>query len=69
MQLQVIGPHPFAQDEQGQQLTRIGTLFPEHAVLYTKPPGVHAWQRLDFIEYLNNQRASQGAAPLSPEEE
>lgn len=66
MQLQVIGPHPFARDEQGQQITRIGTLFPEHAVLYTLPPGVHAWQRLAFLELLNAQRAHQGAPPLSP---
>jgi hypothetical protein len=53
MQLQLIGPHPFARDEQGKQLARIGTLFPEQSVLFTQPPGVHAWQRLEFIAHLN----------------
>ena len=28
MQLELIGPHPFAKDERGGQATRIGTLFP-----------------------------------------
>lgn len=69
MQLELIGPHPLAQDDQGRQLTRIGTLFPEQATLYTLAPGVHAWQRLNFIEHLNRQRAAQSAPPLTPEEE
>ena len=69
MQLELIGPHPFAQDEQGRQVTRIGTLFPEFRLLYTQPPGVHAWQRRGFIERLNTQRTVQGLPLLSPEEE
>src|SRR5690242_9082182 len=69
MQLRLIGPHPLARDEQGQQLTRIGTLFPNHGVLYTQPPGVHAWQRACFIDELNSERALQGAPALTPEEE
>jgi len=69
MQIELIGPHPFARDEQGRQLTRIGTLFPEPGVLYTKAPGVHAWQRLNFIELLNTKRSAQGLPNLSPEEE
>ena len=28
MQLELIGPHPFAQDAQGRQISRIGSLFP-----------------------------------------
>ncbi len=68
-QLEIIGPHPFARDEQGRQLVRIGTLFPDQLVLYTEPPGVHAWQRLNFLDCLNGRRASQGLPPLTPDEE
>jgi hypothetical protein len=69
MHIEVIGPHPFAQDEQGRQLTRIGTVFPDYGALYTKAPGVHAWQRLHFIDHLNARRAEKGSAPLTAEEE
>ena len=69
MELHVIGPGPFARDEQGRQLTRIGTLFPEQRVLYTQPPGVHAWQRMNFLEHLNAQRVALSEPPLTVEEE
>ncbi len=69
MQLEVIGPHPFACDDQGRQLTRIGTLFPDYGVLYTLPPGVHAWQRMNFVEHVNTARAAKGLPPVSAEEE
>jgi hypothetical protein len=69
MQLELIGPHPFARDEQGRQITRIGTLFPAYATLWTQPPCVHALQRLDFIERVNQGRAAQGLPPLRLEEE
>ena len=69
MQLEVIGPHPFARDEQGRQLTRIGTIFPEQSALYTQAPGVHAWQRLNYIDHLNAQRLAQKLPPLLPEAE
>lgn len=66
MELKLIGPHPFAVDAQGQPATRIGTVFPEHGVLYTQAPGVHAWQRLAFLDLLNAERARQGQPPLTP---
>jgi hypothetical protein len=69
MQLEVIGPHPLARDDQGRQLTHIGTIFPESAALYTQAPGVHAWQRLNFVDHLNAQRAAKDAPPLTPDEE
>jgi len=69
MQLDVIGPQPFARDAQGQQAVRIGTLFLEHDVLFTQPPGVHAWQRAGFIEHLNKRRAASGQPPLTADEE
>lgn len=69
MQLEIIGPHPLLRDAQGRQVTRIGTLFPSYAALYTQAPGVHAWQRLNFIEHLNARRTAEKLAPLRPEEE
>jgi hypothetical protein len=69
MQLETIGPHPFARDTQGQQLTRIGTLFPAWNALYTQTPGVHAWQRLRFIEHINGRRSAQNLPPLKQDEE
>lgn len=69
MQLQVIGPRPFACDAQGELATRIGTLFPAQKVLYTLAPGVHAWQRVNFIDHLNQQRAAQSLPALTSDEE
>ena len=69
MALELIGPNPLERDELGRQKTRIGTLFLEHKTLYTLLPGVHAWQRSAFIDLLNDQRAKDGAAPLTPEQE
>jgi hypothetical protein len=69
VQLQLIGPHPLARDPNGHQLTRIGTLFPEFRVLFTQPPGVHALQRLRFIEHLEAQRRAQSLPPLTAEDE
>jgi len=69
MHLKLIGPHPFARDEAGTQLTRIGTLFPNYGVLYTQTPGVHAWQRSQFIQQLNDERAAQGLPTLTLDEE
>ena len=69
MQLELIGPHPFARDNEGRQLTRIGTLFPAYNALYTQGPGVHAWQRVNFIDHVNAQRSAKQLPPLTPEEE
>jgi hypothetical protein len=69
MQLELIGPHPFAIDEQGAQATRIGTLFVDHQVLYTRAPGVHAWQRSSFLTLLNERRAANNLCPMTSEEE
>ena len=69
MQLELIGPHPFARDEQGRQISRIGTLFPTYGALWTQLPGVHALQRLGFTDRVNRERAGRGLAPLSLEEE
>ncbi|HEY5911547.1 MAG TPA: hypothetical protein VJA21_13185 [Verrucomicrobiae bacterium] len=69
MQLEIIGPHPFARDNQGQQATRIGTVFPDYSALITQLPGVHAWQRVNFLDHLNAQRAAKGLPQLTADEE
>jgi len=69
MQLELIGPHPFARNEQGQQLVRIGTLFTSSGTLYTKPPGVHAWQRVNYVDFLNSVRQTKNLPPLTSEQE
>ncbi|HPC61373.1 MAG TPA: hypothetical protein PKX23_11985, partial [Verrucomicrobiota bacterium] len=69
MTLKLIGPPPFEADEQGTPKVRIGTLFPNHGVLCTESPGVHALQRMAFIDQLNASRQTQGLPPLSPAEE
>jgi hypothetical protein len=38
-------------------------------VLYTQAPGVHAWQRVNFIDRVNTQRATAALPLLIPEEE
>jgi hypothetical protein len=69
MQLQLIGPHPFERDAQGRQITRIGTLFPKQGTLWTRLPGVHAMQRLAFIDENNAARDQKGMPHLSLDEE
>ena len=69
MELKLIGPHPFERDERGEQKARIGTLFLNRKVLYTQPPGVHAWQRANFVASLNAGRDQKSLAPLTSEEE
>jgi len=69
MQLELIGPHPFEKDAQGQQRTRIGTLFPDHSILFTDAPAIHACQRLGLVERLNARRIKEGQPPLSLAEE
>lgn len=67
--MELIGPHPFELDADGNQKTRIGTLFLDWSLLYTAPPCVHAWQRMAFIERLNTDRSATGHPALSLEEE
>ena len=69
MALEIIGPHPFELDQEGQQKTRIGTIFPSAGVLYTDAPAVHALQRSRFIDRLNAERVTKGESPLTAFEE
>jgi hypothetical protein len=69
MQLQLLGPHPLEIDQQSGQRAAIGTIFPSARALYTRPPQLHAYQRLGFIDFLNEERASQNLARLTQEQE
>jgi len=60
--VEIVGPSPFARDAAGLQPTRIGTVFPVHRALVTLP-GIHATQRVDFIERCNEQRRAAGRPP------
>jgi len=64
----ILGAHPFARDDRGRLRSRIATLFPSGNMLVTLP-GIHATQRLAYVEALNQQRVEQGEAPLSLDEQ
>ena len=68
MTLQVIGPPLFECDASGRRKSHIGTIFPDRGTLVTLP-GIHATQRLAFIDWLNEQRWLQGRPQLAEAEE
>jgi hypothetical protein len=69
MAIEVLGPHPFERDAAGKQKTHIGTVFPFRRTLVTVP-GIHATQRIEFIDSLNQRRLATGQTALTaPEEE
>src|SRR5207248_448072 len=68
MEITIIGPHPFERNAEGGLKSRVGTIFPRHRLLVTLP-GVHASQRLLFIENLNQKRHAEGLSALDPAEE
>jgi hypothetical protein len=55
-------------DEQGRLTSRIGTVFPGKGVLITSS-GIHAWQRLQYLDILSAERQAAGLPALTPEEE
>jgi hypothetical protein len=67
MAVKLIGPHPFECDATGKQRTRIGTVFPYRRTLITLP-GIHATQRVEFIDRLNAARGARGEPPLTEPE-
>ncbi len=68
MALEIIGPLPFERDAYGQLKTRVATIFPKHKTLITTP-GIHAWQRTEFITHLNRKRMAAGLPQLTFAEE
>lgn len=66
--MKIIGDEIFARDANGALVSRIGTMFLRGNTLITKK-GVHAMQRLMWIEHLNAERAAAGRPALTIEEE
>ena len=66
--MKVIGEKIFAKDAEGNLLSRIGTIFFRTPGLVTKK-GVHAMQRLMWIEELNAERAKAGLPAMTEAEE
>jgi hypothetical protein len=64
----IVGEHPLARDSQGNLVSRIATVFPYADTIVTLP-GIHATQRVAFVDLLNRQRAGQGLPPLSDYEQ
>ena len=65
--LRILGEPPLAKDGQGRLKSRIATLFPFGNALVTLP-GIHATQRLAYVETLNRERTEAAQEPLSPVE-
>ena len=66
--MKIIGERIFAKDAEGKLLSRIGTIFFKTPGLVTKR-GVHAMQRLMWIEDINAERAKAGQPALTMSEE
>ena len=62
--MKILGEAIFAKDADGRLKSRVGTLFLKTPGLVTIN-GIHAMQRVAWIEELNRERAASGLAPLS----
>lgn len=68
LKLEIVGDHPLAVDDNGNLKSRIGTIFTSSNTLVTVP-GIHATQRVAYLERLNRKRRQIGIDPLGREEE
>ncbi len=68
MKPHIIGDDLLSRDENGRLRTRIATVFPYANTIVTLP-GIHATQRVAFVESLNAARAARGMPCLSEAEE
>ncbi len=66
--VRIVGEHPLAKDAHDKPKSRIGTVFPAHRAIVMLP-GIHATQRMAYIELLGRERVQQGLPPLSRAEE
>ncbi len=66
--MKTLGDKIFAKDSEGRLISRIGTMFFNTPGLVTEK-GVHAMQRMMWLDHLNAERAAAGKPPLTPEEE
>jgi hypothetical protein len=67
MTLRIIGESPLPRPGAQTPPVRIGTIFPRADVLVTVP-GIHATQRMVYLEDLNKLRQQAGRPPLTEEE-
>ncbi|MDD4872583.1 MAG: hypothetical protein PHR77_18695 [Kiritimatiellae bacterium] len=68
LKIEIVGEYPLAKDNQGNLKSRIGTIFTNTNTLITVP-GIHATQRMAYIERLNRKRRQIGVDPLTIDEE
>jgi hypothetical protein len=68
MTLTIIGEPPLAANGQGQTPNRIGTLFLNHRTLVTLA-GIHATQKIAFLNLLNARQIANGLPLLTDEEQ
>ena len=68
MGLKIVGEDPLGEGGAGKPVPRIATLFPRTATLVTLP-GIHATQRLAYVDLLNQGRAERGLPKLTRTEE
>ena len=68
MSIRIIGEHPLARTPEGRLFSRIGTVFPRSRTLVTLP-GIHATQRVAYVEALNAKRRRDALPDLTEEEE
>ena len=68
MNIRMIGEHPLAKTAGGKLRSRIGTVFPRSRTIVTLP-GIHATQRIAYVNDLNEKRQKNGLPPLSEEDE
>ena len=66
--MKIIGEKIFAKDAEGKLLSRIGTMFLKTPGLVTRK-GVHAMQRMMWIDELNAARAAEGKPAMTVSEE
>ena len=66
--MKTLGEKIFAKDAEGRLVSRIGTIFFKTPGLVTRR-GVHALQRMMWIEEVNAQRAAAGKPAMTVEEE
>src|SRR5437870_10537120 len=68
MSTTILGEDLLARDDAGRPRVRIATVFPRADTIVTLP-GIHATQRVAFVDHLNRRRVEQGLAPLNDVEE
>ena len=66
--MKTLGEPIFSKDADGRLLSRIGTIFFKTPGLVTQR-GVHAMQRMMWIDEVNSMRAAEGRPPMTEEEE